>query len=374
MSDKSGSRTIAQELRRLGLFIALPLALLIAAITYTVDREARRDAEALVQRESARLANDVTRFLDETERGLRLVAARAGARGMDPAHCDPGLEDLIAIQPRYVNVNLTDRDGWVICGAKLQARGPRSLNVSKLDWFRAVMAGKSFATGAPEKETIAGRWISTAAAPVHGAGGEFAGVVSVAIDLAGWQGQAAQDLLPQDAVLGVIDSAGTIVMRSGKADEWVGRNFRDFPLFATMPGAGEGSLVAAGAQGFERIWAVTPIAGTDWRAYAGIRASGVQAQPLKQTAFTLALAAAALALAVWLALLASRRLAQPIAAIARAARARASGSDDLLPVAGPSEVEELAQELNRMFRERQRAEEALREHDARYRTVVETSK
>ncbi len=363
MSNKSGSRSIAQELRRLVLFTALPLALLIAALTYMTYREARGDAETLVRRESARVAKDVARFLGETERGLRLVAARA--QGVDLPRCDPGLQDLIAIHPRYVNVSVTNRDGWVVCGARPPTGGPHSLNVSKTDWFRAVMAGKPFVTGAPEKGAIAGRWISTAAAPVHGAGGELLGVVSVAIDLAGWLGPAAQEVLPPDTVLGVIDRAGTIVTRFGNADEWVGKNFRDVPLFAAMLGAGEGTLVAPGAQGFERIWAVAPIPGTDWLAYSGIRASAVLGQPLKDTTFVLVLVAAALAFAVWFALMESRRLARPIAAIARAARAHGSGSDALVPVAGTSEIEEVAQELNRMIRERQRAEEALRIHDAR---------
>ena len=112
-----------------------------------------------------------------------MISTRPAVVGMDPARCDPGLGDLIAIQTRYTNTNVTDRDGWVICGATPPSGGPRSINVSDRDWFQAAMAGQPFALGAARKGPILDRWVITAAAPIRAASGNIVGVISVAIDL-----------------------------------------------------------------------------------------------------------------------------------------------------------------------------------------------
>ena len=289
---------------------------------------------------------------------------------MDPTRCDPGLGDLIAINPEYLNVNLVDREGWVICGATPPAGGARSINVSDREWFQAVMAGKPYATGIPRKGPIVGRWISTVAVPVRGPEGGIAGLATVAIDLVKKEPGGATKTLPDDSILGVLDSEGTIVTRYPDAAKWVGRNNRDSPIVATMLRVRDGAFAAPGVQGRERIWAVTPIPGTDWLAFAGIGSAAVLGPPLRETALILALAAIALAIAIWLALRASRRLVRPIAGIARVARARAAGSDGLVPVIGPSEIEDVAQELNRMIQTRQRAEESLQASESRYHGVV----
>ena len=363
-------RSIAQELRDLILLSALPFVVLIGLLAYFGYLDAHSNAEAFVRRQAARLSFDMAKDVGESERGLQLIAARADAQRMDPVHCDPGLGDLIAINPEYVEVNLIDREGWVICGATPPQGGPRSLNVSDREWFQAVMAGKPFAMDIPRRGPIVGGWISTAAVPVRRSGGGIAGVVSVAIDLVKWEPRSSKGLLPEGSIFGVLDPTGTVVTRYPEADKWVGRNNRDSQIVATMLRLREGVFDATGVQGIERIWAVTPIPGTDWLAFAGVSSSAVLRPSLEQTAFILALTAAALAIAVWLALRASRSLAVPIAAIAKVARARVSGADALVPVAGPSEIEDVALELNRMILTRQQVEESLKESESRYHGVV----
>ena len=79
MTNKPGSRSIAQELRRLVLLTVLPLVAIIVALAYVAQRSARLDAEELVQSESARVAANLARVLHDTERVLRRVAAHACA-------------------------------------------------------------------------------------------------------------------------------------------------------------------------------------------------------------------------------------------------------------------------------------------------------
>ena len=76
------------------------MVVLVFVQTYLSYREANNAAQEFVQRQAARVVNDVTSFLVDTERGLRLMAERPGVVAMDPAHCDPGLGDLMSIEPR----------------------------------------------------------------------------------------------------------------------------------------------------------------------------------------------------------------------------------------------------------------------------------
>ncbi len=91
-------------------------------------------------------------------------------------------------------------------------------------------------------------------------------------------------------------------------------------------------------------------------------------------ALAVVLAALALLLSVLLALRAARRLTRPLALIASAACARGAHDDTLVPLTGPSELQAMARELNRMIEARRDFEVALRENDARYRTVVESNR
>ena len=111
LNGRAGSRTIAQELRRLTLITALPFVALIGLLAYFGYQGARGSAEGFVRRQAARVSIDVEKFLTKTEHGLRLIAARPDVRRMDPSHCDSGLADLIAINPEYANVNVIDRAG-----------------------------------------------------------------------------------------------------------------------------------------------------------------------------------------------------------------------------------------------------------------------
>ena len=371
MTDKSIPLPILQHLRRLLLWVMVPLALLVGTQGYLEYRQASRAAEGFVVGQAAMVASEVAGVLAATQRGLELMATRPGVVSMNPERCDPGLRDLIALQPIYANATVIDTQGALICGAQMPETGQPPLNVSDRDWFQAVLAGQPFALGEVRRGPILGRWVSSAAVPVRGADKAVIGVMVVAIDLARWPLRAPSSELSQEAALGVVSRSGTVVLRSPEADKWIGRDLRGTSLLADALRVGQGSFVAKGAQGFDRFWAVQPIAGTSWLAYAGVRASEVRAGPLRAAALSLgSLLVVALA-AWWLAIKASRRLSEPITQLARVAHRAGSGDPGArASVDGPAEIVAVAREFNRMLDLRGSAEAALRASEQQLRETL----
>ena len=368
-----GPRSIVWELRRLVLTAALPLVVLAIAQAYLAYREAGIAAQETVLRQAARVVSEVTSFLGDTERTLRLMAGRPGVAALDPAHCDPGLRDLIAIEPRYANVTVIDRQGWVICGATPAPGGPRSVNVSDRDWFQAVMAGKPFALGKVRQGPILGRWVSTAAVPIPGAGGEIRGIVSTAIELERWGStKGPLNVLPADSALGVMEKTGRLVLRSPEPEKWVGRDVSKERIFSDVMRAGEAVFVSAGVQGFDRVWAVKPIPDTEWMAFAGLRSDAILAAPRRQAAISLGLILALLITVAALSRLATRRLAHSISNLAStAAKAAAGDSAARANLSGPAEIASVAQGFNRMLDLRDQNAQTLRESAQRSQQLVE---
>ncbi len=367
----SNPRPILHHLRRLMLWVTLPMVLLVGAQSYLAYHQASRAAEDFVTLQAASVAREVVEFLAGTERGLKLMATRPGVVLMDPQRCDPALGDLIALQPSYANVTVIDTRGGLICGARMPASGQPPVDVSDRDWFQAVMAGQPFALGEVRRGPVLGRWVSSAAVPVRGADKALIGVMVVAIDLARWPLRPPSNEASQDAALGVISRAGTIVLRSPDAERWIGRDMRGTALLADVLRVGEGRFVAKGAQGFDRFWAVQPIAGTSWIAYAGVRADAVRAGPLRAAGISLAVILGVVLAAWWLAIQASRRLSAPIAQLARVAT-RAAGGDlgARADLTGPVETVAVASEFNRMLEQQGSSDAALRASEQQLRDIL----
>ena len=368
MSDQTKPRPILAHLHRLLLWIALPLVLVIGVQGYLAFLQANRAAEGLVRAQVAAVAAEVDAFLADTERSLRLMAARPGVLLMDPQRCDPALADLIAIQPNYANVTVIDATGRLICGARMPAAGQPAVNVSDRDWFQAVMAGRPFAVGAVRRGPVLGRWVSSAAVPIRGADKSVFGAMVVVIDLSKWVLHTATDKRSDEQVLGVLSRDGTMVLRSPDAEKWIGRDTQGSTILADFLRVGEGAFVATGAQGFDRFWAIAPIARAPWIAFAGVSTQAVHAGPLREVGIAFAVILVIVLAAWWLALKASQRLTAPISQLARAA-ARAGGGDlgARAELTGPAEIAAVARELNLMLELRGSAETALRASEQRLR-------
>jgi signal transduction histidine kinase len=95
--------------------------------------------------------------------------------------------------------------------------------------------------------------------PVFDADGNFIRVINISIDLSWLNEIAAQADLPPGSTLAVFDYAGHYLTHYPDPQRWVGKVLAEdsplYPLFSR----GEGTLVATGPDGIQRIYATTPM-------------------------------------------------------------------------------------------------------------------
>jgi signal transduction histidine kinase len=144
------------------------------------------------------------------------------------------------------------------------------------------------------------------------------------------------------------------------------------PDFMTTLQRGADRLVARGVDGVERFYALRRVGNSDLVAIAGVDVEETLG-PVRTSALrTLGIAGAVLLLAGLLVSAIVRRIATPMKSLALAADAVASGQfQRRAPEAGPREVAGVAAQFNRMLDRLPALEHALRESEARHRTLLE---
>lgn len=366
-------QSIRAELALIVVVLALPL---VALIAYGIYRDASREqshAEGIVRQTAESTADIAARFVEDARLLLEPIARRPLVRAMDPQRCDPGLEDLLELHPRAGNFLVVNREGRILCGAIPPPRD-HVVRIQDERLLRRILDTRRFGLSQPLVGRINGRWTIGAVQPVIGEDGTVAGTVSMSIDLLEWRPLPAPSSLPRGAIAALVTAEGIVIARSEDAADWIGRNVSEGDIMRRVHELRTGTARERGVADQDRIWGFRAVPGTDWYALSGIltkQALGPVLAKARRDALLLALAVGAVLI---LALFASRRLSRPIDDIVAAMRRRGRGEESVrAPVRGPREIAAVAIELNRRIEERERAERTLRESEARFRALWETS-
>lgn len=347
---------------------ALPL---IALLGYQMVRETSADTDAarnLVRGLAEVSANDSAAAIGKIERTVRLLAGRPMVGSLDPARCDPVLEELRGFEPNFNNVVTFDAGGNPICSALRPSRATPP-NVSATRWFQRLRASNDIVISSPQKGAYSGRWIAILAHPVRDLRGSMAGAVAVAIDLAAFQ-SVATAALPPGGVMGIINHEGMIVTRLSQAEESIGRNVADTNLGRAVLGGTVNTEVITGNDGIERLYAYQPIGKSGWFVTVGVPTELVLAKA-RQSAWRNGLGALfVIGVAALLVAFTYRRIAAPLVALHDTVRAISDGDRTRrAPVGGPSELAEVATTFNRMMERIPQIEGALNEREEQYRKL-----
>ena len=179
--------------------------------------------------------------------------------------------------------------------------------------------------------------------------------------------------LPQDWIVAIIDSQGTIVARQPDSERFVGQ--RASPsLFPNLNREREALLETTSLEGVELYTAFSHADGSEWAVAVGAPRAALTRALWRSSLITLSVGTALLATSLMLAASLARRITGPISSLARFSKSIQADMTPGAPVAtGLREVDEATQALHRDATERRRAERSLLASQARYRLVVESA-
>ena len=145
--------------------------------------------------------------LAQAERTLRTVASFSEVRAMTRG-CDYWLGVALATAPTFSNLSRLDANGNVVCSALPAARGRSAADTAL---FHSAMKSSGLVVSGETWSPILRRPVIAAMLPLRGTKGEFAGAVSIVLDVR-WLDQLLRSRdLPKDAVLALFDRSDAVV-------------------------------------------------------------------------------------------------------------------------------------------------------------------
>ena len=337
--------------------VAIPIVAMVAALAYATYREndaSIEDAYRVAEAIDASTAAQTEEFLRRAQHGLSELSRRPQVQALDAAKCDPLLADLKRLQPEFANVLTLDATGRLVCSATAVASGSSPAPDPRF-YFAETARSQKFTIGKPARGFITGRWVSTLAYPIQNDHGQFIGVVAASVDLATYTPHITHRSLPPSAVVGIVNTEGTIIARSEDAQRVGSVSGADATKLMLRQKAGR--VRAREYRGMDRFFAFTPIGDSNWIAWVSLDAATVLAPARRAAVKRLALALVLILAITALTVHVARRIANPIEAISRTlAAARTKHVHSRAPVSGPIETQQIAVELNSMLDERTQAE------------------
>lgn len=340
--------------------VGLPL---VGIILYVLDRDIETRMQVargeVVDRANA-AALHVGRLIEQGDRIAQRYVEAALGPAADRANCEANVRELVGLMPLYTNIVIVGREGNRLCNALREPPG-QAPGFAGAVTFRRVVADRKPVFGAPTRGLTTGRWIVPVWYPRLDAQGELVGAVALPLDVEVLEKELARLTHGAGEAISILASDGTLVARSSQSVSMIERKASYPSLFVGHRGETAEPVEITGIDGVERIAAVAALPAAGWFVYAGLDRAVVLEPVYKARRRAAALVAMALVAALLAAAWASRRIGDPIAELAAAARRLQPGSAaGRVRVAGPAEVAQVARDLNAALDARERAEAELR--------------
>ncbi|MDQ2913866.1 MAG: response regulator [Chloroflexota bacterium] len=263
---------------------------------------------------------------------------------------------------QQAHLDLLAPDGSVICSSAAWKSTDAGYGGSA--WFSRALAGQTFA--GPIADSQSGGFSAVSAAPVPGRG-----VVAGFVDLAGLGAVMASRFAGPNQLEFLITTVDgkTAVSRSLNSTRWVGAS-----LEGTAFGASAGQAEALDVDGVRRLYAQAPVAGHDWKLYAGVDVGLALASVSDLTAQNLWINVVRLLVLLIGTLVVYRLITKPIRDLSRSVRAGITAdAQSPIRISGPAEIVALGEDFNRLIAKVQ-AELSERQHaELRVRGMIDAS-
>lgn len=355
---KAQSWSIRRQMLALVAAIGVPLIGLTAFGIYADFRHDGVQAGNLAQLLARTTAGYLGEQLASNRAVLERFAKEPRVRALDPSRCSPLMRDYLAFHPDVADIATLDTQGRVVCSGAQAASG-RSIH--RLGKERLAQV---FAIGAP----LAPRVLAPAGATqlsmqIHSLSdgqGRRTGFLALLMDVGDYLPEREFTAEEPGLTYDVMDGEGLVVSHLPDTDRWSRAGLRGSELAQSVLGRQDGPLRTRGVDGVERVYGFTAIAGSNWHTIVGLPAHEVDA-PATEIARRHAAIAFAIVLAVaFITVALGRKITQPIARIAEAAKAASEGRPTRAPVQGAAEIVEVARQFNHMLAMREQTDAVLR--------------
>ncbi|XHR30043.1 MAG: ATP-binding protein [Chthoniobacteraceae bacterium] len=332
------------------------LPVVVLEINTTADQE-RRAADN-VRAESARLsrlfANNQVALIDYSRQILTMISKLDRVQNWDLESSQRLFDQLRSENPLFSVVGLADLKGNVFCSSP---EGKDSSAVNDRFYFQRALQNKGFVVGDFTVSRAAGKPTLHMATPVWNAQGHAMGVVFIGLDLMAVSESLGNVALSPGGTVAILDPNNIFLVRYPEPGKWIGRKGNHGVVQLTVPegateGATEGTHVAKGADGVERIYAGTRIDEPGvGHLYVMVGISKKEAytpfrqQMREQIGFMIVIASLAMA-AAWA--FASSSIWHPARHLVEVARALSSGRLDVRSKLRGGEFGEIGMAFNQM--------------------------
>ena len=343
--------SIRTQLLALVLAVVLPAAGLVAYTIIDGLNEAREAAYGQVRTLAVKIASELDLVIRDNEALLARLAERPRTKALDSRDCDPIIGEFVFLHPEYTTLGLRDRQANAVCTFLRPPLGAE--RVREYPWFAEGLRSGKFAVGDAFLGPQTGRWVLVLTHPVRDASGGVSGLLLLTVDLMALQERVLR-ALPEDAIVAVVDREDKFLMRSIDPATWIGKHLPS-PQIDVARGMRDGFFQATGVDGIRRLYAVTSVASSGWRIFAGLPEDQIFAAHWQRLTRSVGIGIAVLLLVLALAYRIGSAIARPIGDLARTASDAALGGDlARAPSKGAAEVDIVARELDRLVDERDR--------------------
>ena len=348
---------VRTQLLLLALALAIPAVGVIAFFLMHDAEEAEEAAYVKVNILATNTAGSLDLLLREHGAVLERFASRPQVRKLDPQSCDPLIADYLELHTEATTLSVRDVQGNLVCSNR--PNPPTGESIVRQKWFHEGLRAGGLAVSGAYRGQTSGRWLSVLTYPILDAAGKVSGLISFALDLSKVNERVFQPD-STSAVQAVLDREGNYLLRTMDSALYIGKSASSALAAATKAARG-GRFSVIGEDGRQRLYAVADVQSTAWRVYASLPEDEVFASYKAHRMRTGIAGLVILVLVLVLTWRISAGISSPIVELARTAE-RITGGNTVARarVAGPAEIEYVAQQFNAMldYQARQREERA----------------